>query len=171
MDAMLIAVLANQYFDEVRQCSVLAVRSQANQFLQLGRDPKVEGFCLSFHRDVQRLSSANVTLLHAVNELLKAVDEQRVRTKALRVIETAKGPVKCPRCTFDRVVKNGHARGLQRYRCVGCNKTFNATTGTPLAGLRHMERFLQQGDCLAKGMTVREAAGVMGVSLTRRSRP
>lgn len=100
-----------------------------------------------------------------LDELLKAVDERRARTKALRVIETAKGPVKCPRCTFDRVVKNGHARGLQRYRCVGCSKTFNATTGTPLAGLHHKERFFQQGDCLAKGLTVREAAEVMGVSL------
>lgn len=83
----------------------------------------------------------------------------------MRVIETAKGSVKCPRCTFDRVVKNGHARGLQRYRCVGCSKTFNASTGTPLAGLHHKERFFQQGECLAKGLTVREAAGVMGVSL------
>ena len=35
---------------------------------------------------------------------------------------------------------------------------FNATTGTPLAGLHHKERFFQQGDCLALGMTVREAA-------------
>jgi transposase-like protein len=63
-----------------------------------------------------------------LDELLKAVDERRVRTKALRVIETAKGDVKCPHCTFHKVVKNGHARGLQRYRCVGCSKTFNATT-------------------------------------------
>lgn len=108
---------------------------------------------------VPRLSEAQL------DELLKAVDERRVRTKALRVIETAKGDVKCPHCTFHKVVKNGHARGLQRYRCVGCSKTFNATTGTSLAGLHHKERFFQQGDCLAKGMTVREAAGVMGVSL------
>jgi transposase-like protein len=79
-----------------------------------------------------------------IRDQLHAVDERRVRTKALRVIETAKGPVKCPRCTFDRVVKNGRARGLQRYRCVGCGKTFNATTGTPLAGLHHKERFFQQ---------------------------
>ena len=57
----------------------------------------------------------------------------------------------CLDCTFHKVVKNGHARGLQRYRCVGCSKTFNATTGTSLTELHHKERLFQQGDCLAKG--------------------
>lgn len=31
-----------------------------------------------------------------------------------------------------------------------CLKTFNAASGTPLARLRHKERFYQQGECLLK---------------------
>lgn len=109
---------------------------------------------------VARLSEAQL------DELLKTVDERRARTKALQVIETAKGPMACPDCTLGRVLKNGRSRGLQRYRCASCGKTFNATTGTPLAGLHHKERFFQQGECLAKGLTVRQAAHVMGVSVS-----
>ena len=39
----------------------------------------------------------------------------------------------CPHCAGMHVVRNGMARGLQRYRCRGCGKTFNALTYTPLA--------------------------------------
>lgn len=94
-----------------------------------------------------------------LDELVQAVEQRGSKTKALRVLEGACGTPKCAHCASDRVVKNGHSRGLQRYRCQACSKTFNATTGTPLAGLHSKERFFQQGECLAKGMTVREGGG------------
>ena len=50
------------------------------------------------------------------------------------------------------------ARGLRRYRCKACNKTFNATIGTALQGLHKKGRWLAYGDCLAYGLTVRESA-------------
>lgn len=101
-----------------------------------------------------------------LDELVLAVEKRRSKTKALRVLEGAWGAPKCAHCTSDQVVKNGHSRGLQRYCCRACSRTFNTTTGTPLAGLHSKERFFQQGECLVQGMTVREAAGALGVSVS-----
>ena len=47
-----------------------------------------------------------------------------------------------------------------------CGKTSYAATGTPLAGLHSKERFFEQGECLANGMTVREAADALGASVS-----
>ncbi len=99
-----------------------------------------------------------------LDQLVEVVEQRRVRTKALRILETARDASKCLHCGSTTVVKNGHSCGLQRYRCRTCKRTFNATTGTPLAGLHSKERFFQQGDCLAKGLTVREAAAELGVA-------
>ena len=49
-------------------------------------------------------------------------------------------------------------RGLRRYQCKACKKTFNAATGTALQGLHKKGRWLTFGDCLANGLTVRKAA-------------
>ena len=42
----------------------------------------------------------------------------------------------CPHCGKTRIHKHGTRSGLQRYKCVGCAKTFNALCGTPLARMR-----------------------------------
>ena len=60
------------------------------------------------------------------SEEVRAVVEDR-----LQVLRT------CPHCGGAHVVRNGTAGGLQRYRCRGCGRTFNALTATPLARLRH----------------------------------
>jgi transposase-like protein len=70
-----------------------------------------------------------------LDELVLAFEKRRSKIKALRVLEGAWGAPKCGRCASGAVVKNGHSRGLQRYCCRACGKTFNTTTGTPLAGL------------------------------------
>lgn len=95
-----------------------------------------------------------------------AVEKRQSKTKALRVLEGAWGAPKCGHCASGKVVKNGHSWGLQRYCCRACGKTFNTTTGTPLAGLHSKERFFEQGECLAQGLTVREAAATLGVSVS-----
>ncbi len=69
----------------------------------------------------------------------------------------------CPRCGASHVVRNGHADGLQRYKCRACNRTFNALTETPLAGLRHREKWLAQASVLDAALSVRRAAAQMGV--------
>ena len=50
------------------------------------------------------------------------------------------------------------ARGLRRYQCKGCGRTFNALSGTPLSGLHHKERWLSFGASLEKGETVKASA-------------
>jgi len=72
----------------------------------------------------------------------------------------------CPHCGGDAIHRWGAATGKPRYRCTGCRKTFNALTGTPLAGLRRMDRWNEQARALIAGETVAKAAGHCGVAYT-----
>lgn len=89
---------------------------------------------------------------------------------ARAVTEMVEGRVEarpsCPTCTSGQVVRNGHANGLQRYKCRVCGRTFNALTGTPLARLRHREKWLVQASMLDASLSVRRAAAEMGVHRT-----
>ena len=84
------------------------------------------------------------------------------RTVAL--IEQARQPQYCPHCHHGRFHRFGISNDLQRYRCLGCRRTFNALTGTPLARLRHKTIWLQFCQCLLDpATTVRSAAERTGV--------
>ncbi len=69
----------------------------------------------------------------------------------------------CPKCGHDQIARWGKASGLQRYRCASCHVTFNALTGTPLARLRHKDKWLQYAQQLADGQSVRNSAKACGV--------
>ncbi len=58
---------------------------------------------------------------------------------------------RCPHCGTPGAVSRGKARGLRRYQCKGCKRTFNAATGTPLSGLHRKERWLTFDMSLAEG--------------------
>ena len=64
----------------------------------------------------------------------------------------------CPHCGTPGAVSKGMARGLRRYQCKACKKTFNAATGTAIQGLHNKGRCLTFGECLTDGLTVRESA-------------
>ncbi len=70
----------------------------------------------------------------------------------------------CPKCGHDHIGKWGSASGLQRYRCLSCHGTFNALTGTPLARLRHKDKWLEFSAELLEGSSVRQSARVCGVN-------
>ena len=72
----------------------------------------------------------------------------------------------CPHCGGDAIRRWGEANGKPRYRCTSCGKTFNALTGTPLAGLRRMDRWNDQAQALISGETVAKAAGRCDVAYT-----
>jgi hypothetical protein len=55
---------------------------------------------------------------------------------------------------------------LQRFRCLGCGRSYNALTGTPLARLRKKECWLTYLQCVLESRTVRDAAHVVGVHRT-----
>jgi transposase-like protein len=80
------------------------------------------------------------------------------------VIEQAKPtPTCCPTCGASQFHRHGRTHGLQRYRCRSCGRTFTALTGTPLAGLRHKEKWLDFLGSVLQSTTVRSAARSVGV--------
>ena len=84
-----------------------------------------------------------------------------------RVCEAIEGarstPQCCPDCGNSRPYRHGLNRGLQRYRCRACGRTFNALTGTPLARLRHREKWLDYAKAMLDSRSVRAAAKMVGV--------
>jgi len=99
--------------------------------------------------------------------LVASLTSSIAHCQALDLVEArvARTPT-CPKCRAQKVVRNGQADGLQRYKCRGCGVTFNALTGTPLARLRHRDKWLLQAQALDQGLSVRKAAGQMGVHRT-----
>ena len=71
---------------------------------------------------------------------------------------------RCVHCGSGGSVSRGKARGLRRYRCKACGKTFGALTGTALSGLHHKERWLSFGESLAEGETIRASAARCGIA-------
>ncbi|AWL04079.1 IS1595 family transposase [Massilia oculi] len=69
----------------------------------------------------------------------------------------------CPDCGCERCHHHGQANDLQRFRCRACGRTFNDLTGTPLARLRHKDKWLDYLDTMLDSRTVRSAAKRVGV--------
>ena len=106
---------------------------------------------------------------------LSAADLARLRewiagiahpAECIALIEQAARGRPCPRCGCARAHRCGQASGLQRFRCLGCRRSYNALTGTPLARLRKKEHWLAYLQCVLESRTVREAARVVGVHRT-----
>ena len=61
---------------------------------------------------------------------------------------------RCPRCGADGIVKFGRdGNGQQRFRCrpgVGCGRTFNALTGSPMARMRKPAIWLSYAEALCE---------------------
>lgn len=73
---------------------------------------------------------------------------------------------KCPHCDCDCLRKWGKSKGVQRFKCSGCKKTFNALTGTALAGLWHRETWTNFAQTIKDGLSVRKAAESCGAHFT-----
>ncbi|MCF6200308.1 MAG: hypothetical protein L3J67_13140 [Hyphomicrobiaceae bacterium] len=71
---------------------------------------------------------------------------------------------KCPHCFEVDLQSCGQKNGLHRWLCMGCGKSFNALTGTPLAGLRKKEKWLGYMRALIEGVSVRKAADKADIS-------
>lgn len=89
------------------------------------------------------------------------------RATSIEVIEGSAGNTPCcPHCAAKRVVKNGSADGLQRYKCKACRKSFNTLTGTPLARLRLKGKWLEQAAALRDGLSLKRTAERVGIART-----
>lgn len=87
----------------------------------------------------------------------KAVSVEVIERQALK-------QASCPHCAALRVVKNGTAHGLQRFKCRSCGKTFNALTGTPLAGLHMRDKWLEQAAAMREGLSLNQVAGRLKIA-------
>ena len=94
-----------------------------------------------------------------------ALEHPAALSEVLGLIDGQPGAMPaCPHCQASRVVRNGQADGLQRYKCTGCAKTFNALTGTPLARLHMKAKWIAQAQVLANGLSVHAAARDLDVA-------
>ena len=86
--------------------------------------------------------------------------------QCLALIEAAASGRPCPHCGCARMHRCGQASGLQRFRCLGCGRSHNALTGTPMARLRKREHWLAYFQCALDSLVVRAAAAKIGVHRT-----
>ncbi len=84
--------------------------------------------------------------------------------KVCEAIDGARpAPLCCASCGSSRHYRHGIVRGLQRYRCRDCGRTFSALTGTPLARLRHRAKWLDYLKEMLDSRSVRASAKFVGV--------
>jgi transposase-like protein/IS1 family transposase len=97
--------------------------------------------------------------------LRSELDRRENAEEVIRLIEQGlqEKPL-CPHCGNTQLQRWGTSCGLQRYRCRQCRRTFNALTHTPLAHLRHKDRWLAYTQALIDGLSVRQAANRCGVA-------
>jgi transposase-like protein len=113
----------------------------------------------SFLSQITDLSFAQCT------RVLSLLKEAVGKARAAAIIEAAVAhKLSCPLCRGTRLYRHGQANGLQRFRCRGCGRTFNALTGTPLARLRHKAKWLGYLDNLLASRSVRKAAQTIEVA-------
>lgn len=118
-------------------------------------------------RELKRLLAMTTRLTACQREeLLSHLSSEQAFDEAIALLRSGSIPAACPKCGGQRLVRNGQAGGLQRYKCRECSAGFNALTGTPLARLRHRDKWLQQARVLDEGLSVRKAAARMGVHRT-----
>lgn len=115
-------------------------------------------------RDMKRLMTKVAELTHAQRQaLLQQLAAMEGQALSVGVIEGQMGG-QCPHCRSTVVVRNGHADGLQRYKCRACKRSFNALTGTPLARLRQKGKWLVQAEAVREGLTIKQAAARLKVA-------
>lgn len=72
----------------------------------------------------------------------------------------------CPHCASANVQRWGAARGLPRYRCGDCKRTFNPLTGTSLARLRGKDKWFLFLHTVTQNKSIRKSAEICGVDNT-----
>lgn len=117
-------------------------------------------------REVERMLAQVGRLTEAQRrKVLERLQGSQATAAVVALIQARSGPPRrCCHCQGERLVRHGQASGLQRYKCRGCGRSFNALTGTPLARLRQKEKWLEQADALLLGLTIRQAAAQLQVA-------
>ena len=102
-----------------------------------------------FTQQIQRLTP--LQRRHTLDTIQKRCDIDIVKT----VLDSVES---CPHCNNHSLYKWGINAGIQRYKCKSCNKTFNALTNTPLAHLRHKEKWSSFTQDIIESKSIHDAA-------------
>ncbi len=96
-------------------------------------------------------------------QLIEALQPAIGLDRVCAAITQAKPLPCCPACQTESPYRHGLDRGLQRYRCRACRKTFTALSGTPLSRLRHRAKWLDYLEKMLDSNSVRASADGVGV--------
>ena len=110
-------------------------------------------------------------LLSQINKLtkkqVKKLQNQLNQENSLKVINSVSVKVEhCPHCGSLNFFKWGVRSKLQRYKCKECNKTFNVLSKTPLARLRHKEKWDVYAKELISSSSIVKSAKVCDVAVS-----
>ena len=108
---------------------------------------------LTVKQRAQLQSHLQETVPSQPNKVIEGL-EQRVQHKP-----------QCPHCDGEYIIRHGRERGIQRYRCKGCKKTFRAATSTPFARLRHKDKWETYHQCMEEGLTLQKASEVCDINI------
>ena len=112
----------------------------------------------TFSKLLQQLKSLTPFQKERVEETLHHTDAIDTLSKAIE------SPRSCPHCASIHYQKWGVRSNLSRYYCSDCKRTFNALTGTPLARLRHKEKWMDFSNDLIESKSIRESARYCNVN-------
>jgi len=97
----------------------------------------------------------------------KTLQNQLNKLHSLKTIESISATIDhCPHCGATHPYKWGIRSKLQRYKCRECHRTFNALTHTPLARLRHKEKWKDYAHELINSSSIEKSAGNCNIAAT-----
>lgn len=73
--------------------------------------------------------------------------------------------LECPRCTSTAFHKSGRLRGIQRYCCTKCGRTFNETINTPFHGIHDKQKMQDYLQTMHDQKSIRAASKLIGISV------
>lgn len=71
----------------------------------------------------------------------------------------------CPRCKSTNIWSRGTYKGVKRLKCNDCNKYYSSTWGTAIYHVHKTDKWQEYLQCMKEGLTLRESALRVGISL------
>lgn len=102
-----------------------------------------------------------------LKRLQRQVSEEISSNEVSKAIADREASVShCPHCQSESINRHGvNAKGVQRYQCKECRRTFNALAGTPLFRMRKEEKWVKYLELMASGTSLREIADRLDINL------
>lgn len=88
-----------------------------------------------------------------------------IKTILTGEIITRYAGLSCPCCESHQYIKYGKVKGLQRFKCKKCARTFGHTSNSPLYRIQKKEQLIKYITCLHEKETIRSAAKHVGISI------